>query len=128
LSIDGFALTCKSEIVFAQQIAVLEMPDDLIRKALKSHMLDRAQLGQHVDQLALSGDIVLQLAGFERPELTVALVDDGPGPMWGDICAAKARNQHSCIVRLAGPSGESTSKAICYVEVNLPAFASSASD
>jgi hypothetical protein len=109
--------------VFAQQIAALEMSDDLITKALQSHMLDRA----YADQLALSGNNFLQMTGFDKHELTVVLVDDGPDPalitaMWGDIYSAKARDQHSYIIQLAGPLGQSLFKAICYVEVMLPAF------
>jgi hypothetical protein len=111
------------------------MSDDLIQKAIQSHMLDRAQLEPHADEQpeALSPNLVLQLAGFDKPKLTVVLVDDGPGPettMWGDlgIGAAETRNQHSCIVRLAGPFAESMPKAIGYVRVTLPAFAKSTPD
>jgi hypothetical protein len=115
--------------VFAQQIAVLEMSDDLTTKALQSHIRNRAHPGQNADQLALSGENSLQLTGFDRPELTVVIVEDASGPdpelkmaMWGDVYSAPARDQHSCIVQLAGPVGDSLFKAVCYVEVKLPAF------
>jgi hypothetical protein len=129
LGTDGFALRRTSDIVFAQQIAVLEMSNDLITKALQSHYRNRAQLGQNVHEPAPPGLNSLQLRGFDRPELTVVVVADSDGPapelktvMWGDIYSAPARDQHSCIVQLAGPFGASLSKAVCYVEVSLPAF------
>jgi hypothetical protein len=117
--------------VFAQQIAVVEMSDDLIKKALRTY---RAQLlVQHMGQWRpLSPDLVLQLAGFEKPELTVVLVDDRPDPpfitaMWGDICAAVVRDRHSRIIRLVGPFAESLPKAVCYVDVKLPILTTSTS-
>jgi hypothetical protein len=127
MSTDGFALKRTSDIVFAQQIAGLEMSDDLITKALQSHMLNRAPSGQNADQPALSGENFLELTGFDKPELTIVVADDGPDPaflgaLWGDIYPAKARDQHSCIVRLTGAFGDSFPKAVCYVEVTLPAF------
>jgi hypothetical protein len=136
LRTEGFPLTRTSEIVFAQQIAVLEISDNLIEEAVQAQPYMLARI-QHGGQLTLSKNFFLNLKGFDKPELTVVLADDLSFheiklTIWGDLYATstgiRELEQHSCVVRLAGPYGNAVIKAVGYVRVTLPAVAESTSD